>query len=422
MSVWIGYTTHYREGGDQLMQAATTLAASMSRAGRAVQCVAVNSKREFVDAMALAGPLDELHLFSHSGMYGPMFGTTSLPEQFSPHEWRQLELPLVDTAQAYVHACRTGRWFAPFFARTTGVAAYGHHGYTTFSRSPDRYRFAPRFHRGPIYVVGQPGFKESGVVGLVGKHGGLRPPRPMMRFEPMEAHGATYEAVADAYDAVFRDIRVRGPEWAWLSSRVPHGSDVLDLGCGTGALLRALQPRLRSGVGVDASDAMIGHALRHGGDGLRFETIDGPVLPIADRSVDVVTSLLSWRYLDWDPVLAEIVRVLRPGGRLLVVDMVARPARIQDWPVVLAHKLRAERSARRFPGFREAQAALVGDPAWAQMLRYNPIRAPHELTRFFASRFPGCTHAMLDVGLRTAVYAFDTGPVSARWVAPQSYP
>jgi len=77
---------------------------------------------------------------------------------------------------------------------------------------------------------------------------------------------------------------------------------------------------------------------------------------------------------------------------------------------------------RRFPGFGPARDALVQDPAWAEMLAHNPIRAPHELEGFFRSRFPTATVELLDQGRRTAVMAVDTGPVEVGWVPPQSYP
>lgn len=418
---WIGYTTRYREGGPQLRRAATTLASSLQRDAE-VHCVAVDSKRALAASLHATPPLDQLHLFSHSGLYGPMFGSKGLPEQFSPHEWRELPLRFTPGAEAWFHACRTGRWFAPFFARTFGVPAHGHHGYTTFSRDPETYRLARPGDAGPVFVVGQAGFKEAGVSGAVGKHAGWLPPRAMSRFLPGSDEGASYDGVAALYDAAFVDIRVRGPEWRWLSQRVPRGSRVLDVGCGTGALLRALGPRLGAGVGLDASGAMIDHARRRGGPGLRFEAVAGPRVPLPDASVDVVTSLLSWRYLDWDPLLAELVRVLRPGGRILVVDMVSRPAPVVDWPTVLRHKARNALHQAGFPAFRGARDRLVSDPAWQRMLHYNPIRAPHELTGFFRSRFPDSTAELLDVGRRTAVMAIDTGPIDARWVAPQSYP
>ena len=49
--------------------------------------------------------LSELHLISHAGMYGPMFGSTDWPEQFSPHEWRAMTIPFATDGRAYFHAC-----------------------------------------------------------------------------------------------------------------------------------------------------------------------------------------------------------------------------------------------------------------------------------------------------------------------------
>jgi hypothetical protein len=80
------YTTEYRTGGDQLRRAAETLARTERAAGHAVLCRATESKRAVVDALAECSDIHALHIVGHSGLYGPMFGTTDMPEQFSPHE------------------------------------------------------------------------------------------------------------------------------------------------------------------------------------------------------------------------------------------------------------------------------------------------------------------------------------------------
>ena len=62
---------------------------------------------------------------------------------------------------------------------------------------------------------------------------------------------------------------------------------------------------LKSGIGVDESAGIIEKArIRRMLEisNLKFEVIDGPVLPFADGSFDVVISLMSFRYLDWDPL------------------------------------------------------------------------------------------------------------------------
>ncbi len=436
--ILITYTTRYRDGGRELERAAKTLAmsgcafrgrlANDKREVAEVILAKVESKRDFVDAIAAAGPLQELHFVGHSGMYGPMFRTTSMPEQFSPHEWRTLEIPFVAGGEAFFHACRSARWFAPFFARTFGVPASGYHWYTTFSAAPDRFVWEPpglgRDHK-PLYLIGCRGKKSDGLAGSVLKYTGFIRPEAMKRFEPMPvADETTYNGVAELYDAVFQDIRVRRDEWRWLEQHFPTTpARVLDIGCGNGALLRALGPRVKRGVGVDASPGMIEAARRGDPAGnFEFKVIDGPSLPFADGSFDVVTSLLSFRYLDWDPMMNEIRRVLAPGGKLLVVDMVTAPVAAMDVPRLVGDSLRARWQQTTDGRYRAALARLVGDPRWQTMLRYNPIRAQHEYVWYFESRFPGRKVETLNLGWHNRVLAFDSGPLAPGRVAPQSYP
>lgn len=431
-AIWIGYTTRYRDGGPKFERAALTLADDKRREfpGVLVRCECVESKAEFLAAMQRIAEegyaLRELHLVVHSGMYGPMFGSVAWPEQFSPHEWRTMKLPLGTGAEAFFHACRSARWFAPFFARTFGVPAYGYHWYTTVSSAKDRFRWDRlALPRAPLYIFGMPGRKSHGVPGSLRKYLGIEKPETMQRFEPAPVEGdPSYDAVAALYDRVFADIRVRSDEWRWLDARVPAGARVLDVGCGNGALLNLLSPRIASGVGVDASAGMIGKARERaaGRGNLRFEVIDGPTLPVEDGSVDVVISLLSFRYLDWDPIMREFSRVLAPGGKLLVVDMVAAPVGLRELPRLLRDKGRQLAQRVRHRRYYGELARMVGDRRWQDMLRYNPIRAIHELRWYFQSRFPGGTVETLNLGWHARVLAFDTGPFEQGRVTPQSFP
>jgi SAM-dependent methyltransferase len=428
------YTTRYRKGGDRFARAAATMEAELraKHPELEVVCRAVESKREFVEAFREierdGGLVGELHFIGHSGMYGIMFGTTDWPEQFSPHEWRTLSLPFAEGAHAWFHSCRSGRWFAPFFARTFAVTAHGHHWYTTVSREKERFaHLRERDADALTYIISCPGRTSHGIAGSVQKYLGGARALPMLEFTPAEIHiDTSYDAVADLYDRTFDDIAVRRDEYRWLLRNLDPARrvDLLDIGCGTGAFLEKLAPLLGSGVGVDTSQRMLEHAVERCADApnVSFAHVSGPQLPFADDSFDVVLSVLSFRYLDWDPVVREILRVLRPGGELLVIDMVAAPVKARDLPALLAGKAKAYMQRLTQPGYVRALRTMVGDPRWRQMLAYNPIRAEHELRWYLESRFPGRRVEAINVGWSSRILAFRSGPIHAESVPPLTYP
>ncbi len=340
--ILIIYTTKYRLGGAQFPVVARTLAAEKGEGfDGAVIYRAVESKadvlRAIVEIRESERKIAEFHFVGHSGMYGPMFGTVAFPEQFSPYEWETMEIPFAENASAYFHCCRSARWFAPFFARTFNVRTHGFFWYTTFSRSMEKYVAAGESTNGDLYTIGCKGRKSHGYLASVQKRLGLMPAEKMKAFEPKSVSGEdTYNEVAELYDAVFTDIRVRKDEWEWLNKHLPESRDirVLDLGCGNGALLNALSDRIANGVGVDESGTILQRARKRNANkpNLEFQKISGPVLHFEDESFDVVISLMSFRYLDWDPLLQEIKRVTIPGGKFLIVDMVTVPVKTSEYP------------------------------------------------------------------------------------------
>ncbi len=418
----IVYTTRYRKGGALFPAVARTLARDRQhvRAGDAVVCEAVESKRDvlriFSDLRSAGRRISEFHFVGHSGMYGPMFGTVAFPEQFSPYEWETMSIPFADNAGAYFHCCRSARWFAPYFARTFGVRAHGFFWYTTFSRSRSHYRRAGNSPSADLFTIGCKGRKSHGLGASAIKFAGLMRAEEMKEFHPQAPTGdTTYNHVAELYDRAFSDITVRKDEWQWISRHLPTASNlrVLDIGCGNGALLAALSGRIGSGVGVDESAAMIerARARTRAQTNLEFATVTSPSLPVGDAEFDVVISLLSFRYLDWDPLMLEIKRVTKPGGILLIVDMVTDPVGAKEYPRLIVDKARTMLHEQRNAAFRNHRRKLVEHPDWKTMLKYNPIRSEHEMKWYLESRFPGRKMETLNLGLHARIVAFDSGPV-----------
>ena len=100
--------------------------------------------------------------------------------------------------------------------------------------------------------------------------------------------------------------------------------EVGDLGCGTGQMTAALAPFVRHVIAVDGSAAMLQAAKKrlHGLENVELRRGDLESLPIDDGRLDAATLGLVLHHLaEPGRVLSEVSRVLKPGGRLLVVDM-----------------------------------------------------------------------------------------------------
>ncbi|HZP47802.1 MAG TPA: metalloregulator ArsR/SmtB family transcription factor [Vicinamibacterales bacterium] len=130
---------------------------------------------------------------------------------------------------------------------------------------------------------------------------------------------------------------------------------VADLGCGTGQVSAALAPFVRHVVAVDGSAAMLQAAKRRlqAFDNVELRRGDLESLPIDDARVDAATLMLVLHHVP-EPVnaLKEAARILRPGGKAIVVDML--PHDREHYRQQMGHV---------WLGFSEAQIARLLDEA-----------------------------------------------------------
>ncbi|MHB1987067.1 MAG: ubiquinone/menaquinone biosynthesis methyltransferase [Acidimicrobiales bacterium] len=146
--------------------------------------------------------------------------------------------------------------------------------------------------------------------------------------EKREAVRAMFDAIAPRYDAVNK-VMTFGLDMWWRRHTVgllglPTDQLVLDVACGTGDFVRVLARHGHRPVGLDLSPGMLANA-RVGSAPVLLT--DAARLPLASASVDGAVSGFALRnFADLPTVLTELGRVVRPGGRIALLE-VSEPQR-----------------------------------------------------------------------------------------------
>jgi demethylmenaquinone methyltransferase/2-methoxy-6-polyprenyl-1,4-benzoquinol methylase len=150
--------------------------------------------------------------------------------------------------------------------------------------------------------------------------------------EKRRAVRSMFDAIAPRYDLVNR-VMTFGMDVGWRRATVrslglPAGSRVLDLACGTGDLCRELAAAGLRPAGLDLSFGMLANARTEA----PLVQADGLALPVPDRAVDAVTCGFALRnVVDLDALVREIARVVRPGGRIALLEVAEPENRLLRW-------------------------------------------------------------------------------------------
>jgi ubiquinone/menaquinone biosynthesis C-methylase UbiE len=143
---------------------------------------------------------------------------------------------------------------------------------------------------------------------------------------------------------------------------------LLDLAVGTGLVSRHLRPHVGHITGLDITEAMVAQA-RDAVDDLVISPAE--TMPFAEGSFDAVVCRQGIQFMDLDAVLAEVYRVLRPGGRFLTVDLCAYGPEDRDEYFEI---LRLRNPARRNFFVRGDVAAALAEAG------FDPVTVEEQVT------------------------------------------
>ena len=190
--------------------------------------------------------------------------------------------------------------------------------------------------------------------------------KPWQRFD---AYASRYDQARPAPPAAFLDLVIE-------RAQAPRPALVIDLGCGTGLSTRVWAERSERVMGVDASASMIQQARRATEAGnVSYEVAASTQLPFDGGVADAVTCVQAFHWMDPAPTLAEIARVLRPGGVFAALDF--------DYPPAVSPKLSLAfvECVRKVVQASKLDAASLGTVRWAKTEHLARIRE----SRAFAS-------------------------------------
>ena len=225
-----------------------------------------------------------------------------------------------------------------------------------------------------------------------------------------------------------------GPDLGWMvdAAEPRPGDRAIDLGAGAGHAALALAPRVARVDAIDPTPEMLGVAARlaaeRGITNVAWTEAVAHALPFADATFDIAISRFSIHH--WpDPVgsLREVVRVLRPGGRVVLVDLVA-PAEAGLDTFLNAVELLRDPTHGRTPRVADwrglvAGAGLLGDLArewrfrhdtedWLERTATAPWRA--EAVRRLLREAPDDARAEFEIALDGSAFTVAAVVVAAR--------
>ncbi len=195
------------------------------------------------------------------------------------------------------------------------------------------------------------------------------------RVQTVLAHRRTksqkfFSSAAGQWDRLRDELFGKRADLLGLLGLIDENWTVGDLGCGTGQLAESLAPFVGRVIAIDDSAAMLSAARRRLAAISNVDIRSGRLeaLPIEDGSLDAALLFLVMHYVP-EPLeaIAEARRVLKPGGRLLIVDMM--PHDREDLLNEMGHVWR---------GFPEGTIRTMLSEAAFSSLRYQPLPADEE--------------------------------------------
>ena len=221
----------------------------------------------------------------------------------------------------------------------------------------------------------------------------------------------TYDDIADDYAdsiAILNTFYSR-----FYLRHMPRRRDsVLDIGCGTGDILAKLSKHFTRSFGIDPIEKFVRKAKTRA-PGAAIQTASAEALPFENESMDYVISHIVFQHVDRKLALQEAVRVLKPGGRLIISEVLTKDDSRRTPAFDFYRGLLATCYLLAHYGLKRTRLAKTYEASanWKQLTAIHRARrfSFTELRGFYAKKLPGAAFTWLDAKT-----------VALRWDKPEA--
>jgi ubiquinone/menaquinone biosynthesis C-methylase UbiE len=194
-------------------------------------------------------------------------------------------------------------------------------------------------------------------------------------------------STAQEYSFFLEHSRDRAAESLTLRFMPPECNRAIDLGCGPGTFTERMASHAGAVVGLDLSEAALSQIDRQTQHTVRPVLGDASQLPFDRASFDFVTSMAVLHETDLAQVLPAVRKILAPGGRLVLWDLVAGPT-MAGWRAVFT----SFGAFRKSYGWRAAvrMSRFMVSREWSLHNQGQELPSIDDFKSVYSHHFPGC--------------------------------
>lgn len=216
----------------------------------------------------------------------------------------------------------------------------------------------------------------------------------------------TYDSIADNYGKSIAIINAFHGKF-YIKNMPRNRGSVLDIGCGTGDILAQISKYFKQSFGIDPIKKFVASALQRSPEST-IKTGNAENLPFKDGSMDYIISHIVFQHVDRDRAVEEVLRVLKPGGRLIISEVLSSHASLQT-PIATFYKralfnyfLLSRHGMKQTKHAKEYQASS----AWKELTFIHRARRFDltELQQFYSNKLPGAKFKSLDTKVIAVIW------------------